>query len=151
MELSIYVFRNHVFIPTVAKTQAGYHLEIEPVEHLSLTSPELPQVLGEVLKRGNPEVPTPSRANFPKPWMLKYRSAKSWKKFSEIADLWSLTEHQGTYMLARASNDPITGAYWCGKNKIIIPSDTTSGGPNTRAIVDAILSETSARRGETRP
>jgi hypothetical protein len=144
MQLTLYVLGNKVIVPTVSRTQAGYNLETEPVASLDLADPALPEVLQHVLERGNPIIPTPSRANFPKPVVLSYAGAKSWSEFTEIADRWELTEHNGTYTLARGTRDSDAN-YWGGKEKLPIPLNATGTRPNTSAIVDAILSATMDR------
>jgi hypothetical protein len=150
MQLTLYVVQNKVIVPTVSKTLSGYYLETEPVTSVGLFDPALPEVLRGVLERGNPPIPTPSRANFPKPVVLKYAGAKSWKKFTDVADSWQLTESEGAYMLSRGNNDPTDGAYWGGNQKLMIPLDSTGKRPDTNAIIQAIVSDTAARRAKVR-
>lgn len=138
MRLKVYVIGNRVIVPTVSRAKAGYYLETEPVATLDLNSPTLPATLTGFIERGTPEVDTPSRANFPKPVVLRYANVKSWKRFSEIADLWELHEHSGNYELARAQKDS-DGAYWGGKARLKIPLDSRTGHPDANAVVDAIL------------
>ena len=77
----------------------------------------------------------------------KYAGVTSWKKLAAIAERWNLTESDGVYLLARDQSDS-DGVYWGGKEKITIPSDATSGRPDMNAVIDAILSDTRARRAK---
>jgi hypothetical protein len=45
------------------------------------------------IERGNPVVPTPARVAFPKPVVLRYAKAKSWKQFEQTTDNWHLSKH----------------------------------------------------------
>jgi hypothetical protein len=91
MFASIYSFRGEILIPTLAETDAGFHLEVEPVEVLSRpTVTELALALERVRSRGNPGVPTPSRGNYPEPVVLKYTKLRSLSEFEKIAQTWSL-------------------------------------------------------------
>ena len=62
----VYLRKGIVFVPTVARTQAGYYLDIEPVAAISATDAEaVRDVVKQAITRGNPLVPTPTRATFP--------------------------------------------------------------------------------------
>jgi hypothetical protein len=147
--LTIYVVGNTVIIPTLATTKAGYYLETEPVARLDLADPGLPAIVRKVLERGNPVVPTPSRARFPMPVVLKFVDVASWKEFVRIAVSWQLAEYNGTCVLARSTSDS-AGAYWGGKEKIAIPLNPATQLPDSNAIVAAILSGTAMRPPDDR-
>jgi hypothetical protein len=76
-----------VLIPTVAKTEAGYWLNTEPVEHASLADQaSVSKAIQNVVARGTKIVPTPSRQNFPKPVILAHSKTKSLSAFEKKYD-----------------------------------------------------------------
>ncbi len=145
MQLTLYIIGNKAIIPTVARTQAGYYLEVEPVTHLDLADPKLSEAMRKSLDGGNPIVPTSSRATFPEPVVLRYTGAKSWKKFAELADCWTVTERNGTFVLGRSERDA-DGVYWGAKEKLTIPLDSSGKRLDADVIIDAIRSDTLVRR-----
>jgi len=86
MYCSFYLRKGTAFIPTMAKTEAGYSMGIEPVDVQKVESPEaLQALLIAAIKRGNPVVPTPTRDNFPRPLMERYCGLKSLSAFERTA------------------------------------------------------------------
>ena len=70
MYCSFYLRKGMAFVPTQAKTEAGYWMGVEPVDVRKVESPEaLQRLLLAAIKQGNPIVPTPTRENFPRPVM----------------------------------------------------------------------------------
>ena len=143
MRIALYVVKDRIIIPTVARAGVGFR-EVEPVASLRLGDPNLPQVLEEALRRGNPHVESPSRMNFPEAVVVKYAGAESWPAFVKIAERWEFVAEDGTYTLAHGTKDS-KGNYWGGKNKLMIPRDASGTLPDTIAIVDAIRSDAKAR------
>ena len=97
-----------VIVPTVAKTEAGYWLSIEPVECASWN--DLQAVIGAVRKaisRAGQVIPTPSRQNFPKPVVLPYSNAKTINEFERKYDMVSLSQSSlGNYSIERYRKAP---------------------------------------------
>lgn len=87
MESHIYVMRtSRVLIPTVSETDAGYRLEVEPVENiLDPNVQSLAAALVRARTRGNPRVSAPSRKEFPRPVVLKPSGLRSWSRFDKEA------------------------------------------------------------------
>jgi hypothetical protein len=51
-----------VYLPRVAKTEAGFYMNCEPVSVISVANADrLYRVLEDVMKKGNAVVPTPKR------------------------------------------------------------------------------------------
>lgn len=98
MLLDFAVLRDSVYVPTLAKTEAGFYQEIEPVVVVKLSDgQELKNVLKAMLLKGNPVIPTPKptgRATSP---MLKYSPIKSLSKFDKEASYWQIYEKGGIY------------------------------------------------------
>jgi hypothetical protein len=94
----IYLRNRTAFIPTVAQTDAGFYLDVDPVGVVSATDTEAMQhAVKQVIGRGNPKVPTPTRAAFPKPVVLKYAKVKSWPAFERGCLYWTIVEKDGVY------------------------------------------------------
>jgi hypothetical protein len=96
----IFVFKDQVFVPTMARTEAGFYMGIEPVEVVDArdhTSVE--QALMRVISRGNPSIPTPTRAAFPKNPLLKYAKLNSDSSFDRQTQSWKLSKHDGAYFI----------------------------------------------------
>jgi|SRR5450756_683643 len=94
----IYLRNRTAFIPTVAQTDAGFFLDVDPVGVVSTTDTEaLQHAVKQAIGRGNPKVPTPTRAAFPKPVVLKYTKVKSWPAFERDCLYWTIVEKDGVY------------------------------------------------------
>jgi len=97
---SFYLRRGIAYVPTVAKTQAGYWLGIEPVDVERVSDAEaLKAVLLRAISRGNPIVPTPSREHFPRDVMRRYCGMRSFSAFERTTQLWSISQHGDEYVI----------------------------------------------------
>lgn len=80
----VYVRKNTAFVPDVARTEAGFFLDVEPVRVAKLSDLQsLASAIEHAMATGNPRVPTPTRAAFPKPVILKPAGVKNWSAFVE--------------------------------------------------------------------
>ena len=62
---SFYLRRGTAFVPTMARTEAGYWMGVEPVDVQKVETVEaLQEVLLAAILRGNPVVPTPTDETF---------------------------------------------------------------------------------------
>ena len=68
-------FRNCiVYVPTVARTDAGFFMDVEPLEAVPVTDRRaVEQAIERAVSRGNPVMPTPSRATSPPPHLRRAR------------------------------------------------------------------------------
>jgi hypothetical protein len=88
---SIYYIKNRLLIPTLARTEDGFFIEIEPVEVLEKpTHEDLVSALQRVERRGNPYIPTPPRDSFPPPIVRKLSGTRSQREFERAARHWVL-------------------------------------------------------------
>jgi hypothetical protein len=93
--------RGQAFIPTMARTEAGFYMGIEPVEVVEVSDWKgVEDALLRAVSRGNPTVPTPTRNTFPEPVLLKYAKVKSLSTFERSAESWKLSKREGAYLLA---------------------------------------------------
>ena len=99
-----------VYLPTVAKTEAGFYMNREPVAVVPVTNTDgLRHALQDVMRRGNPIIPTPKRNAFPPPVLPKYAGVKSWSKFMQGASEWKIVDHNGSYRIVPYHKDPAGG------------------------------------------
>jgi hypothetical protein len=135
-----------VYLPTVAKTEAGFYMDREPVALVPVTNPDaLRQALKDAARRGNPIVPTPKRNAFPPPVLPKYAGVKSWSKFMQGASEWTIAEDKGAYRIVPYRKDPTGGPSWVEDrdHKIDFPPGTTADEAFSRMI--AIMQDAARR------
>lgn len=76
--------KGRAFIPTMAKTDAGFYMGIEPVEVVDASDHSgLQEALIRSISRGNPSVSTPGRDNYPEDPLLKHAGVKSLATFEK--------------------------------------------------------------------
>jgi hypothetical protein len=97
----VFLFREQILVPTMARTQAGYYMGIDPVEVVdSHNQRAIEQAVIRTVKRGNPSVPTPpGGARFPKSPLLKYAKIKSVSSFDKIAKSWKFVKRDGAFLI----------------------------------------------------
>jgi len=97
---TIYLRRGRVLIPTLARTQYGVYIEVEPVEVASADNiAEIDDALQTALSRGNPSIPHPDRDNFPTPVVMRHAEVKSWSSFVKGTKVWSVSSESDTWTL----------------------------------------------------
>lgn len=96
----IYVRKGITYVPTVAQTEAGFYLDIEPVAAIPATNVDAVQAaVRQAIGRGNPRIPTPTRATFPKSVILKHAQVKSRSAFEKEASLWTISRNGDRYQI----------------------------------------------------
>jgi hypothetical protein len=94
----IFIRHNVAYIPTSAKTEAGFYLDIEPVEVAEVSdTARFTEAVKAALSRGNPTVATPSREDYGKPPLVKYAKVKSWSQLERGSSFWGISEKSGRY------------------------------------------------------
>jgi hypothetical protein len=102
MTWQIYLRKGLVYVPTVAQTEAGFYLGIEPVDVVPVADTEaLQRAIWRAINAGNPKIATPTRAYFPEPVLLRYANVKSWPVFERSALFWSVAKKNGSYEISR--------------------------------------------------
>jgi hypothetical protein len=136
-------FRSGQFIlPVVAKTEAGFFLDVEPVRGVLLDDTAgLEKALGDVIGQGNPVRPTPCRASFPKPVVLPLAKVKTWATFEKKSVCWTVTREHERYVVAVTGRAPDGG--WTDD-----PSGTIMVGPaaGVTGVVTAIREHLAVRK-----
>ncbi len=97
---SFYLRRGTAYVPTMARTEAGYWLGVEPVDVEKVADAgALKGVLLRAINRGNPIVPTPTREHFPPDVMRRHCGMKSFSAFERTAQLWSISKNADSYVI----------------------------------------------------
>lgn len=117
-----------VYIPTVAKTKAGFHIAGEPVAVVPVTDADaLRRAVREAMAKGNPAISTPTRETFPPSVLPKYTGDRSWSAFMRGVSEWEIYEKDGKYQLTPWVKDPEGSQSWVPDtaHKITFPPGTT--------------------------
>ncbi len=110
MLAEIYLRKNIVYLPTMARTEAGIYSGIDPVTVVPVTDAGAFTVaIRETMARGNPIIPTPKRDSWPEPVVLKYAKVKSWTAFEKDASIWTVEEKAGIYHISPGRRHPDGG------------------------------------------
>ncbi len=110
MLVSCTLRKGKVYLPTVAKTTAGFYMKREPVTVVAAADTnELRRALQEVMAKGNALIPTPKRNAFPPPVLPKYAGEKTWAAFMQGASEWDIYQKNETYQITPYRKDPEGG------------------------------------------
>ena len=121
---TLFIRKGKVFVPTTAKTEAGYYLGIEPVAVVDATDrAAVKAAFLDAVSRGNPIVPTPSRSNFPPDPLLKYANVKSVSELAKSAHSWQLTKYATEYVAAPDRPGKYGGSEQDDGKKQVFPAD----------------------------
>lgn len=122
----IYLRKGVVFVPTVARTEAGYYMGIEPLRVVPVDdSAAVQAAIKDAMSAGNPIVPTPTRANFPESNLLKYAKVRSWSAFEKNALNWTIDENAGIYKICPGRRHPEGGWEDDPERIETLPADAT--------------------------
>jgi hypothetical protein len=102
----VYVRKGTAFVPDVARTEAGFFLDVEPVRVARLDDlGVLASALEEVMAAGNPRVPTPTRAAFPKPVIVRPAGVKNWNAFVDRGACFTISRTEGEIAIAETGRN----------------------------------------------
>lgn len=126
MYVSLYLYKGTIYLPQEAVTEAGFYLQIEPVEVVDAqNTPEFLATLQRAIERGNPHVPTPARSDYAKPALLEYVKVRSWAQLYRESRCWSLSREKNAYAFTPWKLRLDRGLEEDLKNVITFPSETT--------------------------
>ena len=93
-----YVRKGTAYVPTVAQTDAGFFLDIEPIAVVLAADREaLARAIGGVIAAGNPVVPAPARGAYPTPAVLQVAGVKTWSTFEKSARCYTVYRTETGY------------------------------------------------------
>jgi hypothetical protein len=102
-----------VYVPTVARTEAGFYMLREPVAVVPAANTEaLRRALHDVMARGNVIIPTPKRNAYPPPVLPKYAGEKTWSAFMRGVSEWKINEKNGNYQIVQYRENPKGDGSW---------------------------------------
>lgn len=93
-----YIRKGKAYVPTVAQTEAGFFLDIDPVTVLPADDREaLVRSIADVIAAGNPVVPAPARGAYPTPAVLQAAGVKTWSTFEKSARCFTVYRTESGY------------------------------------------------------
>lgn len=98
----VYFRKGKVYVPTVARAEAGYYLNVEPVAVVDADDfGGMLSAIQAAIERGNPVVPTLTRtqADAMKPVIPRLAGVKSWPQFERQALTWSMEKSADEYRI----------------------------------------------------
>jgi hypothetical protein len=138
---SVYIHNGKVLIPSKANTEAGYSLEIEPVRVADIQDTEaIALALEQTMAEGNPTVPTPTRARFPKPVVLGPAGVRSWNEFVRSAVSVSVYREGGKFKIIPSKHDE-EGAWIDDLEKTFLMPESVSTIELVRRMVGTVHQE----------
>ncbi|HEV2675575.1 MAG TPA: hypothetical protein VGV37_13610 [Aliidongia sp.] len=145
MSYICYLRKGIVYLPNMKKTEAGFHIGVEPVLMINVNKmEELSRAIHETLSKSIPIVPTPPRdAKLNN--ILEVTKLRSWSAFEKDAVRWVISEHQSTWKIAiqRSRKD---GGGDDKENLIVFPPGTTVDEVSERLF--QVVLEKARERGE---
>lgn len=103
----VYVRNGTAFVPNVARTEAGFILDVEPVRVAKLNdTPSLESAIEQAMAAGNPRVPTPTRDEYKKPFLIGLAGVRTWKAFERTGACFTVFRGEdGLEITETARND----------------------------------------------
>ncbi len=93
-----YIRKGMAYLPTIARTEAGFFLDIEPVVVLQADRRgDLIRALGQSIASGNVSALTPKRGAYGTPAILKAASIKTWATFERGARCYTVYRTDSGY------------------------------------------------------
>jgi len=137
-KISLIIRKGKAYIPTLAKTEWGVYMTMEPVYTVDLDDNALINSIKQLLKSGNTQVSNPSKEDLnhqPDP-VLKAAKVNSWKKLSVGGATYTISQQPEGFTLEFYKKDE--------KGRFITDTSKTREFPpetNLREIVRIVLED----------
>ncbi len=142
----MFVHKDKVLIPTMARTEAGFYMGVEPVSVIVLQNrAEVRLAFIDTIRRGNPLVPTPTRATYPPDPLLKHANVRTLSAFERSAKGWKLGRSSAEYVIAPYRTGESGGSEEDSREKESFPADVPVDQVVSRLLDRALGSGTGAR------
>jgi hypothetical protein len=93
-----YVRKGKAYLPSVARTEAGFFLDIAPVTVLPVDDREgLVRAIATMIAAGNPVVATPARSAYSTPVVVEAAGVKTWSAFESGARCFTAYRTEADY------------------------------------------------------
>jgi|SRR5579863_5869903 len=126
MVFHVYLKKGVAYVPVVARVTAGYYMDQEPVAVVPVSNSQaLRQALKDAISRGNPTIPTPARANFPAPVLLKYAGVKYWSDFARGTESWRIEQSDGSFKIVGGKESGRGGWVDDPEQTLALPAEAT--------------------------
>lgn len=143
MMLYCYLRQGVVYIPTEAKTDAGFYIAADPVAVVPASDRAgLRGALLETIARGNPRVPTPSYKSHT-PILPKYAKVKNWAAFERGTLTWLVDERDGRWHIIGERRKPRVGWVEDPEQTVVVPPGTP-----VEDVVDRLIEILQAKASE---
>ena len=105
-----YVTPTVAYVPSVARTEAGFFLDVEPIEAIPRSDVgRIQNALKRAILLGNPRVPTPDRNTASIPRILDHAKVDSWSTFEKKASCWQIIRNKDQYVVQKMKRRPDRG------------------------------------------
>lgn len=124
---SVYLHGAVVLVPTQGQAEAGFYVEIEPVEVVpALDAEAVAASVERVMARGNPRVEPAASGGWPKPPVVpKAAGVRSWAAFERTARGWSLSETRERFRIVPLVRTPPRGLGEDAARAEVLPAGST--------------------------
>lgn len=127
MYIHVYLRQGIVYMPTVARTEAGFYMNVEPVAEVSVSNTDgIRSAFHELIARGTAVIPTPKRNEYPPSLLPKYAGVKTDRAFMHGTAHWAIDKKDGDCQIIgyRVHKD----GYWVQDDaqKIVLRAGTTT-------------------------
>lgn len=92
--IHLYLRKGLVYLPVLARTEAGFYIETDPVVVETVDSPNLRKAFVDTIAKGNPRVPVPDRDAWPQWVVLKHAKVRSMSAFERSALHWDIEQDE---------------------------------------------------------
>jgi hypothetical protein len=149
VDAKFYFFRDRLLMPTVAKTNVGNTVTIEPVRVLPLENvEEIVTTIAATFSLGNPVVPQPvTKRENEEPPIYRHAHAKGAWAFTQEAKLWTVTKRDGMFRVMRWM--PLATVFRPDPQRTIELPDSGENGDMARSILELLTRE--YRKAATEP
>jgi hypothetical protein len=132
---NLYIAGEKLIVPTSAKAEAGFGIEVEPVFVALLADAACcSDAIAQTLERGNPSVPTPNWKTAPSPVVLRHAGVKSWSAFLRKARGWVVKKQPGSFLVAPLRKVHLGGRAWLQEDREHGETITDHGGVSAVSV-----------------
>jgi hypothetical protein len=132
----VYYRSSKFIIPTTARVDAGFFIDIEPVSIVpGKDEAALRASIQTAVERGNPTIAARPRTELPKPVVLAHAGVKSWSAFERGSICWTLTQEDGCYVVTSTGRP--TNGKWVDDPANTVRVDLNDG---SQGLTAALLS-----------
>lgn len=89
--IRLYIFHEKIVLPVVAETEAGFYVDVEPIQVFSISDKNAwKNAVYSTLSKGNPVIPTPDGSEEPGSAILEKLNIQKWSTFETSATMYTV-------------------------------------------------------------